>query len=61
MALQRALTVDKENEIVGYQEEKRRLEAELKNSRLENAKVKSQLEMFLSKKFSEAELLEVKN
>ena len=57
--LQKVLAVDKENEIKTIVEEKRKIESDLKASRLENAKLKSQMEMFLSKRLNEQEINEV--
>lgn len=58
-SLQKVLSVDKENEIKTIVEEKRKIENDLKTSRLENAKLKSQMEMFLSKRLNEHEINEV--
>jgi len=47
--LEKKLTVDKEIELHKINEEKRKLENDLKNSRFENTKLRNQLEAFASK------------
>ena len=51
--LEKLLTVDKEIQMNKINEEKRKLEIELKHSKLENVKLKSQVEKFSAKKLTE--------
>ena len=57
--LEKLLTVDKEIQMNKINEEKRKLEIELKHSKLENVKLKSQVEKFSAKKLTENDLKEV--
>ena len=58
-ALQKALTVDKEIELNKIYEEKRKLEIDLKNSRLDNSKLRSEIESLSMKKLNENEIKKV--
>jgi len=58
-ALQKALTVDKEIELNKIYEEKRKLEIDLKNYRIENSKLRSEIESLSMKKLNENEIKRV--
>ena len=55
--LEKKLTVDKEIEMHKINEEKRNLENDLKNTKFENSKMRTQLEAYVSRK--ETEKIEV--